>query len=127
MKKHFKFISIIFIFFIVAGCGKRLSNDYFFNNKSGGYQSNIANIAGISNSTGSEVNGLTWSELKNKTVSVKDFGAVGNGVANDTVAIQKAIDFVSLLGGGDVIFPSGTYMVKDYLFAKSNVNLIGHN
>lgn len=60
-------------------------------------------------------------------VSVKDFGAVGNGVANDTVAIQKAIDFVSLLGGGDVIFPSGTYMVKDYLFAKSNVNLIGHN
>ena len=115
------------IFFIVAGCGKRLSNDYFFNNKSGGYQSNIANIAGISNSTGSEVNGLTWSELKNKTVSVKDFGAVGNGVANDTVAIQKAIDFVSLLGGGDVIFPSGTYMVKDYLFAKSNVNLIGHN
>lgn len=41
------------------------------------------------------------------TVSVKDFGAVGDGVADDTAAIQAAID--SLPAYGEVFFPSGTY------------------
>jgi hypothetical protein len=40
-------------------------------------------------------------------VSVKDFGAVGNGVANDTAAIQAAISALST--GGHLEFPSGTY------------------
>lgn len=44
------------------------------------------------------------------TVSVKDFGAVGNGVADDTVAIQTAIDAVSA-NGGTVEFPPGTYRI----------------
>jgi hypothetical protein len=46
-----------------------------------------------------------------ESVSVKDFGAVGDGVADDTAAIQKAIDAVSLAGGGSVFFPEGTYFV----------------
>ncbi|MEG4086685.1 glycosyl hydrolase family 28-related protein [Microcoleus sp. POL10_C6] len=45
------------------------------------------------------------------TVSVKDFGAIGNGIADDTRAIQKAIDAVNESGGGVVFFPSGTYKV----------------
>jgi hypothetical protein len=44
-----------------------------------------------------------------ETVSVKDFGAVGNGVANDTVAIQNAID--SLTNGGVIYFPTGEYRI----------------
>jgi len=44
-------------------------------------------------------------------VSVKDFGAVGNKIADDTKSIQKAIDAVYQAGGGVVFFPSGTYKV----------------
>lgn len=52
--------------------------------------------------------------LKDKlsdVVSVKDFGAVGDGVADDTVAIQSAIDSLPARGGV-VHFPAGTYNVS---------------
>jgi hypothetical protein len=39
------------------------------------------------------------------TVSVKDFGAVGDGVADDTAAIQNAVNT-----GLPVYFPKGTYL-----------------
>ncbi|KOP25651.1 hypothetical protein AMR41_15220 [Hapalosiphon sp. MRB220] len=45
-------------------------------------------------------------------VSVKEFGAVGNNIKDDTSAIQKAIDTVDKAGGGTVFFPNGTYIVK---------------
>ncbi len=45
-------------------------------------------------------------------VSVKDFGSVGNGIADDTKAIQSAIDAVSNVGEGVVFFPRGTYKVS---------------
>ncbi|MEK0179784.1 MAG: hypothetical protein EAZ78_10265 [Oscillatoriales cyanobacterium] len=46
-----------------------------------------------------------------KFVSVKELGAIGNNIADDTKAIQKAIDAVFKAGGGVVFFPSGTYKV----------------
>jgi len=45
-------------------------------------------------------------------VSVKDFGAVGDGVVDDTVSIQAAIDALSPLGG-TLWFPKGSYIVSD--------------
>lgn len=47
-----------------------------------------------------------------QTVSVKDFGAVGDGVTDDTVAIQAAVDAVFNTGGGTVYFPTGIYLVS---------------
>lgn len=42
---------------------------------------------------------------------VTDFGAVGDGVTDDTASIQAAIE--SLAGvGGTVLFPAGTYLVS---------------
>lgn len=47
------------------------------------------------------------------TVSVKDFGAVGDGVTDDTAAIQAAI--ASLTSGGTVYLPRGTYLTSSTL------------
>jgi len=52
-------------------------------------------------------------------VSVKDFGAVGNGVADDTAAIQAAINAVAT-DGGTVYIPSGTYLVSSTLLVSNS-------
>ncbi len=44
-----------------------------------------------------------------EVVSVKDFGAVGDGVTDDTVAIQAALSSTA----SEIIFPPGTYRVVD--------------
>lgn len=43
------------------------------------------------------------------SVSVQDYGAMGLGVADETEAIQSAINAVSAAGGGVVFLPAGTY------------------
>ena len=45
-------------------------------------------------------------------LNVKDFGAKGDGVTDDTQAIQSAIDTASEAGGGIVYFPRGIYLVS---------------
>jgi len=46
-----------------------------------------------------------------QTVSVKDFGAVGNGIADDFLAINRAAKYVADQGGGTVYYPPGTYRI----------------
>ena len=45
-------------------------------------------------------------------VSVKDFGAKGDGKTDDRAALQAAVDAVKKAGGGTVSFPEGTYIVS---------------
>lgn len=47
--------------------------------------------------------------------SIKDFGAVGNGIADDTVAIQATINAVASAGGGAVLVPPGTFLISSAL------------
>lgn len=43
-------------------------------------------------------------------LNIRDFGAVGDGVAKDSLAIQQALDRCAMLGGGEVWVPAGTYL-----------------
>jgi hypothetical protein len=47
-----------------------------------------------------------------RTFSVKSYGAKGDGKADDTAAIQKALNAAKAAGGGVVQFPAGTYNVS---------------
>jgi len=56
-------------------------------------------------------------------VSVKDFGAVGNGVTDDTAAIQAAITATS---AGIILIPEGTYKVSSTIsWTKNNIYVEG--
>jgi polygalacturonase len=57
-----------------------------------------------------------------RNVSVKDYGAKGDGVTLDTEAIQAAIDHAAGKGGGVVTVPEGIYLCGS-IWLRSNVEL----
>ena len=48
-------------------------------------------------------------QAKDGVYNVRDFGAKGDGVADDTEAIQRAIDYITEQNGGTLFFPIGKY------------------
>ena len=60
-----------------------------------------------------------------QTVSVKDFGAVGDGVTDDTAAIHAAIDATK--NGPILFFPSGVYYCTSTLTIGRGSKLQGEN
>jgi Pectate lyase superfamily protein len=50
-------------------------------------------------------------------VDIRSTGATGNGVTDDTAAVQSAVDQVIAAGGGVVRVPPGTYMVTSVTIA----------
>jgi hypothetical protein len=56
---------------------------------------------------------------------VRAFGAVGDGKADDTAAIQRAIDHTASTTQGVVFFPPGGYKITDRLKLDRNVDLAG--
>jgi hypothetical protein len=80
----------------------------------------------------------SWSSKLKDVVSVKDFGAVGDGVTDDTAAIQAAINAVApftwqgttratelAAGGGTVFFPKGNYRITSKIRLAPNLSLVG--
>jgi parallel beta-helix repeat protein len=57
-----------------------------------------------------------------QTLSVKDFGATGDGSTDDTTAIQNALNAGT---GRSVYFPAGTYRISTTLLVKTKTTLIG--
>ncbi len=59
----------------------------------------------------------------NDVVSVKDFGAKGDGVTDDTAAIQAAI---TANAGGVIFFPAGVYKITSTILVSANsTRLVG--
>jgi hypothetical protein len=58
-----------------------------------------------------------------ESVSVKDFGAVGNGIVNDTAAIQAAI--TATVAGGTLFFPAGDYIISSQLTVSKAITIRG--
>lgn len=61
-----------------------------------------------------------------RLTSVKDFGAVGNGTTDDTVAIQAAINAVQGTGRS-LLFPVGSYKVSSTLSVTGTLRLVGES
>jgi len=65
-----------------------------------------------------------------ETVSIKDFGAIGDGVANDTTAIQNAINYAISASSTPnayspaylvkVVFPAGRYLTTSTITISNN-------
>lgn len=65
----------------------------------------------------------TYSMIKGSLANVMDYGAVGNGVADDTAAIQAALDT-----GNSLYFPADkTYLVSGPLSPTANGQIIDLN
>lgn len=66
-------------------------------------------------------------------VSIRDFGAVGDGVTNDTDAINRALTQIYKTGYNEtqplarrkIYFPGGTYLINDTLLVPPYAKLIG--
>lgn len=87
----------------------------------------IFNTIPMQDISGGLYNALIESEyIKNigiKITDVKLWGATGDGVTDDTQAIQNAINYVN--SNGTVFVPPGTYIVSKKLILGGDVSFIG--
>jgi hypothetical protein len=74
----------------------------------------------LSNGTGALSTAIT-SRFRN-SFDVKEFGAVGDGTADDTTAINNALIAAS---GRILYFPKGTYKISSILTVRSGTSLVG--
>lgn len=62
-----------------------------------------------------------------QVVNVKEYGAVGDGITNDTAVFNKALALCAV-GGGTCLVPKGTYLISGSgitSHVKSGVHLVG--
>jgi len=60
-------------------------------------------------------------QFQDKTLNVKEYGAIADGKTLNTEAFKKAIEACNEQGGGKVLVPSGKYLTGP-IHLKSNVN-----
>jgi len=67
-------------------------------------------------------------KVRDTCCSVKAFGAIGDGIADDTSAIQMAIDYAQSLTNerGIVCIPDGTYLITSALIITKSISMVGN-
>lgn len=55
-------------------------------------------------------------------VFAEDFGALGDGVTLNTQAVQRAVEYCTKKGGGEIVFSRGKYVLST-IFLRSNVHI----
>jgi len=97
-------------------------NGYYVLNAGNTSLMDADNIAYTQNGTGAKTR--TIAEKLNDVVSVKDFGAVGDGVTDDTAAIQAAVT-ACVASGEQLFWPVGTYVTTSSINNLHNVRHLG--
>ena len=69
--------------------------------------------------------GRTITGRLSEQISVKDFGAKGDGITDDTAPLVAALLFASSQGGGIVYLPPGTYPCSQTLVLTNGTTLCG--
>lgn len=106
---------------------KNKNNLLVFNFNNSAEFSLILNISFTQNGSNA-INRNLQSKLQD-FVSVKDFGAVGDGLTNDAPFIKSAIDALVVLGGGTLYFPPGKYKCTSRIgtfLNASNLTISGY-
>jgi hypothetical protein len=86
-------------------------------------------VLGLAAWAGTQIPALNWTPRSDWSNVKTAFGAVGDGVADDTAALQKAAN--SIVSGTVLYFPAGTYRITDTLAIHlkqrpTGVMVIGH-
>ncbi|HEU4914292.1 MAG TPA: glycosyl hydrolase family 28-related protein [Candidatus Saccharimonadales bacterium] len=69
------------------------------------------------------VQGASGPPSQQLRINVADYGAIGDGLTDDTAAIQSAIDAAA--GGGAVEFPRGVFLVRQLKINNKGTTLVG--
>ena len=88
----------------------------------------LENIISVNlfNSLNEKINGLS-SQLEQIAINVKNFGAKGDGLNDDTEAINNAINFAYSNDFKKVYFPYGEYLINSSLTLKGDLVYEGNN
>ncbi len=103
---------------LASGAGSAATESLTGNNPGAGKLSTTASTVASAPEKGDQVN-------------VKTYGAVGDGVTNDTAAFNAALESLAKAGGGRCLVPKGTYLISATTnpaitsHVSSNVHLVG--
>ena len=66
-----------------------------------------------------------WARQDQKMLDVRSFGAKGDGVTDDTAAIEAALTAAASVAPATIHFPAGVYLIESVLRAPDNVHWLG--